>query len=172
MCRDRCCCRPSARTYYLVGPGGLAGVAEAWSMSRRTPTALGDPERLAAVKRAAILDTPADATFDQLASLASRVLGAPIALVSILDDHRQFLKSAVGMPEPWASARETPLTHSKAEVGRRLAPSCAWPLHVSHERLRHAGVASQRRCRLGPRWYGQGATGRCRDHRTRRRRSG
>ena len=74
-------------------------------MSRRT--ALHDPDRLAAVTRAAILDTPADATFDQLASLAARVLGAPIALVSILDDRRQVLKSVVGLPAHHITARGT-----------------------------------------------------------------
>jgi GAF domain-containing protein len=41
--------------------------------------------------------------------------------VSLVDDRRQFFKSAVGLHESWASRRETPLTHSfcKFAVGRR-----------------------------------------------------
>ena len=42
---------------------------------------------------------------------ASRVLHAPIALITLVDAERQFFKSAVGLPEPWAAQRETPLLH-------------------------------------------------------------
>jgi GAF domain-containing protein len=40
------------------------------------------------------------------------VLNAPVALVSLVDADRQFFKSCLGLPEPWASEREAPLTHS------------------------------------------------------------
>jgi formate hydrogenlyase transcriptional activator len=33
-------------------------------------------------------------------------------MVSLVDGDRQFFKSSVGLPEPWASLRQTPLTHS------------------------------------------------------------
>jgi GAF domain-containing protein len=32
--------------------------------------------------------------------------------VSLVDADRQFFKSALGLPEPWATRRETPLSHS------------------------------------------------------------
>jgi PAS domain S-box-containing protein len=35
-----------------------------------------------------------------------------VALVSLVDEHRQFFKSCVGLPEPWAARRQTPLSHS------------------------------------------------------------
>ena len=44
--------------------------------------------------------------------MAARALDAPIALISIVDEDRQFLKSCVGVAEPWASRREMPLSHS------------------------------------------------------------
>src|SRR4051794_25718827 len=44
--------------------------------------------------------------------LAARTINAPICLVSLVDQERQFFKSAFGLPEPWLSKRETPLTHS------------------------------------------------------------
>ncbi|HEX2779721.1 MAG TPA: ATP-binding protein, partial [Gemmatimonadaceae bacterium] len=81
-------------------------------MTVRHDDVLDDPQRLEALRRAALLDTPAEAAFDRLTTLASRILGVPVSLVSLVDSDRQFFKSQVGLPEPWASLRETPLTHS------------------------------------------------------------
>jgi GAF domain len=74
--------------------------------------ALAEPGRLAALHDAALLDTPPEESFDRLARLAARVVGAPVALVTAVDRDRQFFKSCLGLPEPWATRRETPLTHS------------------------------------------------------------
>jgi GAF domain-containing protein len=68
--------------------------------------------RLAALQRTGLLDSPPDAAFDRLTRLATRIIEAPAALVSLVDSDRQFFKSSVGVPEPWNSRRETPLTHS------------------------------------------------------------
>jgi PAS domain S-box-containing protein len=73
---------------------------------------LHDPERLGALHRLRLLDTPAEEPFDRLTRLAARVVGAPVSLVSLVDDQRQFFKSACGLPEPLASRRETPLSLS------------------------------------------------------------
>lgn len=91
--------------------------------SNRSPItqALEDPERLAALREAGVLDTPAEEAFDRFARLAAQVLNAPVALVSALDRDRQFFKSCLGLPEPWASRREMPLSHSFCQhaVARR-----------------------------------------------------
>ena len=71
-----------------------------------------DPQRLAALRQTKLLDSPAEPSFDRLARLAARILRAPVALVSLVDRHRQFCKSSVGLAEPWSSRREMPLTHS------------------------------------------------------------
>jgi PAS domain S-box-containing protein len=68
--------------------------------------------RIAALRRTGLLDSPTEASFDRLTRLASRLIGAPVALVSLVGEDRQFFKSCVGLPEPWASRRETPLSHS------------------------------------------------------------
>jgi PAS domain S-box-containing protein len=73
---------------------------------------LDEPARLSALQRSALLDTPVEERFDRITRLASAVLGVPVALVSLVDDHRQFFKSQHGLQEPWASRRETPLSHS------------------------------------------------------------
>ncbi len=77
-----------------------------------TATAVQDPERLAALRKTGLLDSAPDPSFDRHVRLAAEVLNAPIALVSLIDEDRQFLKSTIGVEEPAASERETPLSHS------------------------------------------------------------
>jgi DNA-binding CsgD family transcriptional regulator len=69
-------------------------------------------ERLAAVQRTELLDTLPELEFDRVTRLACRLLGTEVALLSLIDADRQFFKSSCGLPEPWASARQTPLSHS------------------------------------------------------------
>ena len=74
--------------------------------------AVTDRSRLRALDASELLDSPTEERFEALTQLASRVLHAPVALVSLVDKDRQFFKSCLGLPEPWASERETPLSHS------------------------------------------------------------
>ncbi|WP_082772372.1 SpoIIE family protein phosphatase [Actinoplanes sp. TFC3] len=76
-----------------------------------TARTLTDPARLHALHQVAASAEP-DAAFDRFASLVKRMLGVPVALVSLVDDLRQFFPGQVGLPEPWSEKRETPLTHS------------------------------------------------------------
>ena len=54
----------------------------------------------------------AEDTFDRASRLASRALGTSVALVSIVTDDRQVFAGLHGLGEPWATTRQTPLTHS------------------------------------------------------------
>lgn len=59
--------------------------------------------RIAALNRYAILDSEPEESFDDLVILAAHVCKAPMALLSLVDDHRQWFKSKVGV-----EVRETP----------------------------------------------------------------
>jgi diguanylate cyclase (GGDEF)-like protein/PAS domain S-box-containing protein len=58
---------------------------------------LYETERLQALHTLEILDTPADASLDRITRLVSRVLNVPIALVTLVDEERQWFKSRIGV---------------------------------------------------------------------------
>ena len=62
-----------------------------------------ESERLRVLRSLDILDTPAEERFDRLTRIANRLFDVPIALVSLVDENRQWFKSSVGL-----DASETP----------------------------------------------------------------
>lgn len=62
-----------------------------------TSLSANEAARMAAVRRYDILDSPPDGAFDRITALASRRLGVPIAIVSIVDEDRIWFKSHHGL---------------------------------------------------------------------------
>ena len=60
------------------------------------PIPANEIERLAALRRYKILDTPPEAAFDRITALAARLFNLPIALVSLVDESRAWFKSSIG----------------------------------------------------------------------------
>jgi two-component sensor histidine kinase len=56
-----------------------------------------EAERLAAVRRYDILDTPPDGAFDRITRIAARLFEVPISIVSIVDEDRIWFKSHYGL---------------------------------------------------------------------------
>ncbi|RDG37110.1 GAF domain-containing SpoIIE family protein phosphatase [Streptomyces corynorhini] len=71
----------------------------------------GDGGRLGALRETG-LTAASDAGMERFARLAAELVGVPVALVSLLESARQILPGMVGLADPWAESRETPLTHS------------------------------------------------------------
>jgi len=57
-----------------------------------------EPERIASLRRYSILDTPPEFAYDALTELAAEICGCPVALISFIDDRRQWFKAKYGLP--------------------------------------------------------------------------
>src|SRR5687767_3029518 len=64
---------------------------------QKPPIPADEEQRLAALHRYAILDTQPEPAFDRLTRLGARVFDAPIVLVSLIDQDRQWIKSCYGL---------------------------------------------------------------------------
>jgi len=88
-----------AQGYHIARPLPAAEVL-AWA---RTHDASRESQRLQALRALNVLDTPGEARFDRLTRLAQQIFRVPIALVSLVDERRQWFKSHAGL-----DVRETP----------------------------------------------------------------
>ncbi len=64
-----------------------SGVRQRWS----------EQDRLAALRRYAILDTPPEPDFDNIVRLAALVCQTPVAVISLVEDRRQWFKAEIGL---------------------------------------------------------------------------
>ncbi|QXQ07457.1 PAS domain S-box protein [Sphingosinicellaceae bacterium] len=53
--------------------------------------------RLAALERYSVLDTPRERELDDIVAIAAQICGVPTALISLIDDKRQWFKAALGL---------------------------------------------------------------------------
>lgn len=88
-----------------------SGVLEKTAMPDVT-TVITDPDRLRALHQTGLLDSPPEAIYDRITRAAADALDAPYATLTLVDEDRQFFKSAVGLDTSSAESRQTPLERS------------------------------------------------------------
>ncbi|MES1926031.1 sensor domain-containing phosphodiesterase [Salinisphaera sp. T31B1] len=76
---------------------------------------LNEAERLQELRSLDLLDTPSEERFDRYTRLIASVLEAPMALVTLVDRHRQWFKSAHGIDRCETSREDSFCTHALAD---------------------------------------------------------
>lgn len=90
-----------------------------------------EAQRLAALRSYNIVDTPAEPRFDRIARIAAQVMETPIALISLVDETRQWVKASYGL--------------SITDVPRQLA--------LCHHAIRQSGVTVVENALCDPRFF-------------------
>jgi signal transduction histidine kinase len=65
----------------------------------KNPVSANEEARLKDLYDYKILDTPPEEDFDEIVRLASRIFNVPISLITLVDAHRQWFKSKIGIGE-------------------------------------------------------------------------
>ena len=115
------------------------------------PLPVDEPARLAAVEASGLIDSPQENVFDRLTWLATQVTECPMALITVLGEHRQWFKSHIGVdftetPRGWAFCnhaivQEEPLMVEDAQSDTRFADN---PLVTGSAGIRFYGGVTLR----------------------------
>jgi GAF domain-containing protein len=81
------------------------------------PLPSNEVERLAALKEYHILDTGTDQSYDDITVLAAHICKVPIAMISLVDEVRQWFKSRVGMEQRQTSREVAFCAHAILQNG-------------------------------------------------------
>ncbi|VDC50864.1 GAF domain-containing protein [Brevundimonas mediterranea] len=96
---------------------GPAQPGEGLEATSLFPLPGNEAQRLLALERSGLVDTPPEDAFDRLTWLAAQTLGMPISLITLLTPTRQWFKSRHGLemadtPRSWAFCNHTILQNS------------------------------------------------------------
>ncbi len=97
----------------------LLGMACRW---QQPPVPKDEERRLAALRELHVLDTPPETRFDRLTRLAAAAFDVPIALVSLVDSDRQWLKSTHGVTAGESSREMSFCAHAVAARAPLVVP--------------------------------------------------
>lgn len=82
-----------------------------------------EAERLHALRALQILDSSHEERFDRVTRLARRLFGVPISLVSLIDEDRQWFKSAQGLEVAETSREASFCGHAINQTGLFIVPN-------------------------------------------------
>ena len=88
----------------------------------RPPLPEDEDNRLASLRQLSILDTKPEDRFDRITRLAAKMFGVPIALVSLVDQNRQWFKSCYGLDATETSREVSFCAHALLDKKVMLVP--------------------------------------------------
>src|SRR6185436_20155683 len=114
----------------------------------RAPIPRNEKKRLKVLWEYQVLDTIPEEVFDDLTELAARICEAPIAMITLVDENRQWFKSKVGVTVSETSRDISFCAHAITQVDLFIVPDATKderfansPLVVSEPNIRfYAGA--------------------------------
>jgi GAF domain-containing protein len=86
------------------------------------PITSREAARVAALDRYAILDSEPEQSFDDLVTLAAHICKVPMAMLSLVDDHRQWFKSKLGVQVPETPRESSICAHAIQQADLFIVP--------------------------------------------------
>jgi GAF domain-containing protein len=99
------------------------------------PLQHSEKKRLQVLWQYDVLDSVPEEMFDDLTELAARICEAPIALISLVDEHRQWFKSKVGVTVKETSRDISFCSHAIEQEGLFIIPDATKDKRFSHNPL-------------------------------------
>lgn len=130
----------------IAAAEGEAAAAKA--VSEAIASCLANADRLAALEATGLLDAPPRPELDGVTSQAAERLGAPFALITLVDDRRQFFASRYGL-DPEVLEQVTPLEFSYCRFVAALDEPFRVTNSLNHVLVRDNPVAKLVRSYLG-----------------------
>jgi len=94
-----------------------------------------EQHRLYVLQASSLLDTPPDAALDRIAELAGEVLKSPIALISLIDETRQWFKARVGIAMEQAARHDAFCAHTILGHDVLVVPDATLDIRFAQNRL-------------------------------------
>jgi hypothetical protein len=106
----------------LHSRGDKRSISPEFTIPMTAPAPHTEKKRLHVLWQYEVLDTVPEEVFDDLTELAARICGAPIALISLVDEHRQWFKSKVGITVKETSRDISFCSHAIEQEGLFIIP--------------------------------------------------
>jgi type IV pilus assembly protein PilB len=99
------------------------------------PVPPDEADRLRALHDAGVLDTPAEDRFDRITRAAQERFGVPVALISLIDEERQWFKSRLGMAAPETARADSFCGHAINHDDAFVVPDASLDLRFAENAL-------------------------------------
>jgi EAL domain-containing protein (putative c-di-GMP-specific phosphodiesterase class I)/GGDEF domain-containing protein len=99
------------------------------------PSALIERDRLYVLQASCLLDTPPDAALDRVTELAARLFKVPIALISLIDEKRQWFKARVGVEIAQTERKDAFCAHTILRHDVLVVPNASLDPRFKENRL-------------------------------------
>src|SRR3954464_13085631 len=99
------------------------------------PIPANDKKRLRVLWQYELLDTVPEEVFDDLTELAARICEAPVALISLVDEDRQWFKAKIGVTVSETSRDISFCAHAIKQDGLFIIPDAVKDARFAHNPL-------------------------------------